>query len=215
MSACNVFVTAEEARIFTDGAWLRPDGTLDHCRPKVLVLPHFPAVIATQGGSELPALIGPHFERLFASFDEMVAGATAFMRSPPEPLARILAMPVFKVQRVFLIGYSEEADSVCGFYLQSVDTPELPAWEISPLSRAVSPPAPECEAKLRPEGGLIWPAFAIMMMEEQRGFVGDIGNGTEVRAVGGFCQMTVITRDEVTSGILLRWPDHIGEKLAA
>lgn len=214
MTACNIFVTAEEARIFTDGAWLRPDGTLDHCRPKVLMLPHFPAVIATQGGSELPALIGPHFERLFASFDEMVAGAAAFMRNPPEALARILAMPVFKIERVFLIGYSEEAGSVRGFYLQSVDAPGLPAWETSPFSRAVSPPAPECESILRPEGGLIYPQFAIKMMEEQRRFTGDIGNGTVVRAVGGFCQMTVVTRDEITSGILARWPDRIGERLA-
>lgn len=213
MSACNVFVTADEARIFTDGAWLRQDGTLDHIRPKVLLLPHFPAVIATQGGSDLPAVIGPQFERMFRSFDEMVAGASAFMRDPPAVLRPILAMPVFKIERVFLIGYSEAADEILGFYLQSVEEGGLPPWETARVWRAVSPPAEYGEARLHPAGGLIGPPLALDIMEEQRSFTGNIGNGTEVRAVGGFCQMTVVRREGITSRVLRRWPDRIGAML--
>jgi hypothetical protein len=215
MTACNIFIAPHEARIFTDGAWLREDGALDHCRPKVLLVPHLHAVITTQGGSDLPALIGPHFERLFATFDDMVAGASAFMREPPEALRPYLSMPVFARQRVALVGYSEEAGRMRGFYLQSMEEAGLPAWEVAPVDQWVSPPAPASEARLHPNGGLISPSLAVEMMEEQRGFVWDIGNGTEVPSVGGFCQMTVVTQDEITTGILWRWPDRIGEKLAA
>lgn len=212
MTACNVHITPTKADIYTDGAWLRPDGTLDHVRPKVALLPHLPAVITTQGGSDLLALVAPHFERLFSTFDEMVAGAPAFMREPPEQLRPYLRS--FAVERVFLIGFSEAAGEMQGFYLQSVDVPGLAAWETAEFTISVTPSTPAIAATLRPDPMIDQPHYNLALMQQQRGISGDIGNGVFAHAVGGFCQLTTITEDGIETGILVRWPDQVGERIA-
>lgn len=39
------------------------------------------------------------------------------------------------------------------------------------------------------------------------------GLEAEVYAVGGFCQHTRVTPNEVTVRVLTRWPDKIGKKI--
>ena len=58
-------------------------------------------------------------------------------------------------------------------------------------------------------------AWALRLMEAQRACPFEFENGRRIIAVGGFCQITTLTRDGVNTRIMQRWPDVIGEKSEA
>ena len=86
-------------------------------------------------------------------------------------------------------------------------------WQVvDPGDFVFAPSNPEieagCAAGLR---AAFSEAAAIDLLEQQRAMT--TAGGAPFCTVGGFVQLTSITREAITTKIIHRWPDEIGEQI--
>jgi len=213
MSAINVLIQTDRAHLYTDAAIYQPDGELVGIGPKVRMMPHINAAMAMRG-----AFLGlaPIAEELSAapSFDALRAGIIDCLKKCAASYAHLLdqcsAGPDFEV---VIAGISETTGPSA--YLVASHSRYGDPWSIVDLSGLSLTPASDVVhqsvfaiADGRDADQLDPVADGLAIMEVQRA-------ERSGAYVGGFAQLTTIDADGVHSRIIHRWPDRLGEKVAA
>ncbi|MGE0524379.1 MAG: hypothetical protein AB7O60_15265 [Variibacter sp.] len=224
MSALNVFVTPDAVHLWTDGAGYDADGTLLSIEQKIAINGAMPAVIASRGSVLFLALLAEEAKNRHSTFDGLVGGAIDLVRTLTEmQAAPILAACCAKELDFCFAGWSAERGRPEAYLLYNHETCGLPRWQMIPIPSGagmIQPSDDALLARLRnrgfdPAGGAFDPvAHGAGIMREQR-FPFRRPDGREIVAVGGFAQHTMLTRDAITTRVVERWPDRVGEKIAA
>ncbi|MCJ2078785.1 hypothetical protein MKK68_24615 [Methylobacterium sp. E-016] len=217
MTALNCFVTPEAVNISTDGAGYLMDGTPRGQGQKVALLAHLPAVIAVRGASAFVHMLGASISAHFLAFDDLLPEAPALFRGVRRQYRREMELrglaDIAPREAEFVIaGFSTARDRVEAYGMHSKAWNGGEPWALVPISEgALSPVDDQVMAdfdaivdrigdpRLMPE------AAAVQIMESQRSRPFVLEDGKKVVGVGGFCQLTTLTRAGITSRILKRW----------
>lgn len=213
MSAINVLIQSDRVHLYTDGAIYQSDGELAGIGPKVRMMPHINAAMAMRG-----AFLGlaPIAEELSAapSFDALRAGIIDCLKKCAVAYGHLLdqcsAGPDFEV---VIAGMSETGGPSA--YLVASHSRYGDPWSIVDLTGLSVTPASDAVhqsvfdiAAGRDADHLDPIVDGLAIMETQRA-------ERSGAYVGGFAQLTTIDADGVHSRIIHRWPDRLGEKVAA
>lgn len=216
MSACNIIKTDDAVYMFTDGASYYGDGTLGAVGQKVEILAHLNCAISCRGPAGFGDELAQAINTAFGSFDELVESfapvVSNFYFVDRDRYARCETGPEAEV---FLAGWSESRDRPETYVVTSHSLNGEP-WSLQPLGPvAVSPYDADLGARLarlQPSENVI--EVGVSLMEQQRLVrAPHAGAGPAVAGVGGFCQLTVVTGAGVSTMIVQRWPDVVGERL--
>ncbi|TDR93807.1 hypothetical protein [Enterovirga rhinocerotis] len=218
MSAANIFLFSNAIVVWTDGALYRSDGTLSSVGPKVGLMPHLSAALVTRG----PALAVPfltHFLSVrFATFDELVAGFGKATRTAAEIYAEAFAICEHGADfEAYVAGWPKDRPEPEVYRVSSLDFDDVQKLR----SVTVAPGRPDIIAQLEAEyghlghAGLSLPEVGLRLLELQRERIRreQVPGGPEICGIGGFAQVTTITRELAQTQILKRWPDRIGERM--
>ena len=213
MSAINVLIQTDRVHLYTDAAIYQPDGQLSGIGPKVRMMPHINAAIAMRGSF---LGLAPIAEELSAapSFDKLRGGIVDCLKKCVVAYGHLLDQCNFGPNfEVVIAGISETGRPVA--YLVASHDRHGEPWSIVDLDGLSATPAPDVVhqriydiAAGRNADQLDPVADGLAIMEAQRA----AGEGA---FVGGFAQLTTIDADGVHSRVIHRFPDRLGEKVAA
>ncbi|MFG1396134.1 hypothetical protein [Roseixanthobacter pseudopolyaromaticivorans] len=215
MTAINLAIHPETIFVVTDGASYMADGTLGALSSKTYPLPHLNAVLAARGPHYFLPLVGATLS-MADSFDDLVAGLADAVRDVMAVHGGLLSLcdigPDFDL---VVAGFGEAGPAA--YVLTSKERDGVPAWEVQPMGQFVAMPW-DAATEARVEHGLTLAeregelddpeGFLLRVVEAQR-HVEEDGR----RGVGGFAQVTVLDREGVSSRIVRRWGDVVGERL--
>ena len=213
--------------LYTDGAGTNPDGSLAWIGSKILLMPEWPGAVATRGVGALPWMLrlawAQDVPSLNDALDRVVGDALAIgghlvLNGYHDPLN----------WEVVLAGWSHRREA---FEVWDVFGRSPPDWteeqcrEAPPLTlrqmkgTTASWPVPD-ETILKTlwpsnQGGLLPADMAVPVMEaiRRKTYPMPGAASAEYHAVGGFIQETGIGRDGLSTSIIHRWPDRIGERI--
>ncbi len=207
LSLINVIRGDDEIFVYTDGATYLPDGTLIGSGPKISLAPHLPAVISSRG----PMLLHEAFTGLagqFDSYDTIKASAASIAAEA----IKFLPQQDVRGGQIVVAGFTNDglADSYC---VQRNDT----GFEVQQLGPVFMRPADidfsiEAVAARRLEVASNSETVVIGLCEMQR-FMPCPVDGGAVPIVGCFLQKTVIRKSGITTSVIKRWSDILGEKI--
>ena len=216
MSALNVFAGRTRADIWTDAAHLTPDGVVRKISSKAFVLGGLPAILTVSGPSDLGILAHLALFDRFDTVDALMDGAVGALQEHTP-----LCDPARGVV-IVLSGYSIPHGLVRTAAMHtSGGIPGLDAWQFGEPTRWLMPNPPALMPDLATRGLDVLKADpiddddALMIMRAQRELRFDFPEAPGVQAVGGFAQCTSVTSDGVSTRVVERWPDVIGERIAA
>jgi hypothetical protein len=156
----------------------------------------------------------------FATFDDLADGFAAMFLQITNIHAKVLGRADHPDMELIVGGWSSERDCAELYIIHNHDKSGLSAWTLTPvLSGYVSPCDEALIGRLRSDGiDIASDDFdastdGLRVMQSQRDRKWDYGHGT-IMAVGGFCQLTTLTRNAITTKILHRWSDAIGERIS-
>ena len=215
MSAIGAFVTPSGTHLFTDGACLDADGRLVGLSNKVFVLPRWNAAFALSGAAWMGGLLSNALADVDAAdFDDLAADhfgmtlrkALAFAASSGHPSHMLTTV-------IALAGWSESRDKPALFTVTTFDRFEAKAFEPVPATRFLNPagfcdlqsfePQRPTETGLAMMRSIRCTKFDALSTPDRRNIFG----------VGGWCQHTVVARDNISTRVIERWPDRIGQQI--
>ncbi len=206
MTALNAWKAPGAVHLLTDGAAVGVRGDVLAIWPKVVALPHLSCVVAARGHADLSRVVATlagtlpisTFADMVEAFPDLVSKAAAHIRSDG-----VQAMTL----NVVLAGLDGETPRI---FLAEAE-PAAAVWSLSvrEVGAVMSPsdgsePGTTSEALVAGDG-LSFDAArdGVPLMERQRDLA---GNG-----VGAFVQLTTVTSDGISTRILHRWPDKVGD----
>jgi hypothetical protein len=228
VTAINIVQTDNAVHMCTDGASYLVDGTLAGFGTKTFVAPHLPLVLATRGPAGAAFDLGRALSFGKQSFDDVVGAIE-------DDLPRVCGADPLEI---IFAGWSERSRKCEAYFIRANDA-AAPAsvaagFEIiaEPVLRstapfklvrlealATSPLLPADQAECKPKSSRFDQlcSYAIKVMEAQRAMLFADWSGEHVyRTVGGFVQLTTLTRDDISQRIIHRWPqDRVGMKIGA
>ena len=235
MTAINIVIKSDSIVIMTDGVWYDSKGVVASIAPKVHLLPHIGAVVGVRGGGSQLANNFIEFihkgKTAPSNFDELVVLAgMAIKHIHSMMVAHGLFFDDSPDMDFVLCGWSLSKRTFESYVIPTAHRDgfdeagvkpfianRLPEIAIVPVPGAAEYSAagwtePEDTHSFDPM------VHGIQLMEAQRLVVGPMDNGAGKTGamgsgVGGFLQLTTITRDEIASRIIHRWPDKIGERI--
>lgn len=224
MTANTIVRQHDRIYFLSDAAVYDQDGVIREFRDKVIQVPAVPAAIMTRGPLENTMFLSmaiEAFSESITSLDDLLAGIPELVRISTDRWHRT---PV----QVTLAGYSTERQRLEAYVMT---TNADPYWigkqaagqqEIKPYEWIVAPdmmgaPAPSADALTAV--GIFKPFTAaqfnpwnhgLAIIEAQR-----LHRHTQKghHLVGGYAQLTTITREGVTREVLREWPDRIGHRI--
>jgi hypothetical protein len=224
MSAINVIRQTHQVHVLTDGAAYDPDGRLVMVGPKISIVPHLSCALAFRGPAATRCLLTEVLAHGAASYDGLRDTIAEMLRESAAIYAPLFdgcqLGPDFEV---VVAGWSETKGADC--YILPTHDRYGEAFSPVAIEGVTCLPSdeilqPEIEALLV---GLVADDVdpevqGLAIMEMQRAhpvvhLVDQLGDLTPRRSVGGFAQLTTIRPDGITSKILRRWPDVVGERL--
>lgn len=220
----NVIKRHDEITVITDGAGYDQHGRLLSIDSKVELLPHYPGFVMQSGGSAWTPAIVAMFGFFARDTDELFGRVEGILPQVVEKFEGISLEPMGRVlfggwsssqQRMRLgVVFSEEAAALKqdsdGHEVIQPDAFTLQEFEGDQL--LAQPPISEQHWN-EGNGGRVYDlnqikdvdAFASFMLAAQRSV------GAPFRGVGGFGQITKITRSEVSARVFERYDDEIGD----
>lgn len=215
MSAINVLIQTNRVHLFTDAAIYQLNGELAGIGPKVRMMPHINAAMAMRGSFLGLAPIAEELS-VAPSFDKLREGIVPCLQACAETYGHLLnqcsAGPDFEV---VIAGMSETGGPSA--YLVASHNRYGEPWSIVELAGLSATPASDAvhqrvfaTADGRDADQLDPVVDGLAILEAQRAHRFD-----DVVCIGGFAQLTTIDADGVHSRIIHRWPDKLGEKIAA
>ena len=211
MTAVNVFRSATEVHICTDGLCLLPNRTC--LVSKVHVASHMPLVLATRGLAAAPWMFGAMLSQAFAGFDELVDGLadqfpnmhTRFLRCVPDSGIPAFCEMQTPDTELYFAGWSAARQQCEAYFIRAGDERrEYPhPFRLIPIDCLFGGPWLPMETWLSPDcddnddDGLEHDMIALMEAQRHK----------MPQFIGGFCQVTTLTQHSVTQRILRRWPE--------
>jgi hypothetical protein len=199
---------------FTDGGVFDSKGELLATAQKTHMISHMPAALTILGPRAFAgALYG--YAATCATFDHLI-DTVVWALGSYEALIKKGAeqdgmSPNFQL---FMAGYSQRLNRLAAFMLASSDGSPL---ELQELPEATLNPPP-CDEALKSVGWTYPEQFDVerdgmKIIHAQRLTPLPFDDGSTGCAIGGFIQHTVVTRDQITTRIIHRWPDEIGKRI--
>lgn len=215
MSAVNIIKTDDAAYLFTDAASYYADGTLGAVGQKVAILGHLNCAISCRGPAGFDDELAQAINTAFGSFDELVESFALVVSNYFVGRDRYARCETGPEVEVFLAGWSVSRDRPESYVVCSHGLNGEP-WSLQPLGPVAIAPYEQALAerlgRLEPSENVI--EIGIALMEQQRLVrAPHAGAGPAVAGVGGFCQATVVSAFGVSTMIVKRWPDVVGEQL--
>jgi len=208
MTALNLWLAPRSAVFLTDAAHLDDNGRMIGVASKVARLPGLSAVASTRSTRQLLDLIACSFGGAFKTFDHMVDE----LDSAVAVLAEMCGSKVTDFgYEVVLAGWSPKHE-------------EMQAWAGS--GGAGSPFASQQVGGYRaPASPEVISSFATTLdqieiqdgrrlVEAQRQARISPYGGNSFHIVGGYIEETVVTPEGITSRVLARWPDPVGQPIS-
>jgi hypothetical protein len=235
MTAINVITQRDRMIIMTDGAWYDASGVVTSISPKVHLLAHIGAVVAVRGGgSQLASNVIEFVTKgraAASNFDELVVLGTVSIKHIHEMMmAQGLFFDDSPDMDFVLCGWSPSKSAFEAYVIPTAHRAEFDAAGVKSFTPNRVPdigfvpvPSPAEFAAVGwtdPESVNAFDPFThgVRLMEAQRLVVGAMDNGAGKNGVtghgvGGFVQLTTITREAIETRIIHRWPDKIGERI--
>jgi hypothetical protein len=209
MSACNGFVTSTAAYLFTDAAVV--DGETFNVKGfinKVAIVPQCGAAVSATGNLMVHSVFASALaDTQLNDFDDLISAGPDMVRKSIRQVAALGVKNVFDGFRIGIAGWSPKANAPAFHCIEG----DGPSFEMVSCTRFINPSrAHETDQSIlgmkfdprRPaESGL-----AIMTAQREKKFGPHYG-------IGGWCQMTTLTRDSIETRVLKQWPDKIGERI--
>lgn len=231
MTAIAIVRGAEGLAFATDGLAIDVTGRAAAVVSKAALFPEWSCVFANRGSAMATARMQNALQRLAYSGACRIGGFDDVLALLPE-LSGALHAEILREGAVypnfsFMIGgYSAERDRCESYSLRSqefayhdgvqdlVQAPytlaELPAMHFAPTPTRESAIAAGMRPPDQPlEDGVHMAVRAICAARLDQGATTD--DPAEMHHVGGFVQLTTLFRDRLTSEIVHRWPDPLGE----
>lgn len=228
MTALNVIKSKRRKEIIlvTDGANYHADGRLTLIAPKVHLMPHFSGFVMHSGGSAWDPAILSVFSSFASSTDDLFKKAGTLLYGVSDKYAGLSNEPI---GRVIFGGWSDSRDDMRLGVVFSEEAADIDQDDMAYGKEIIQPIAyrvqeligdqllcqPTFEQRVWIEGwgGPVYNVdditdfdrFASFLLTAQREI------GVPYRGVGGFGQITRITKDESTVRIFERFPDVVGE----
>ncbi|OBQ58032.1 hypothetical protein EFV37_13160 [Mesorhizobium loti] len=220
LSALSSAISPDAVIVLTDGAVYDRDGTLLKVARKVAVSERLPLAVAYRGnldfGEDVSQRIIAAAER--SGFDQMLAEiAAALPWLPSSPMLEVLIAGVSEtagpMHRMF-----QNRPAKYGCAPSTLIDPGPLHWGFGTDGRAITLQAMGVPA---PAGGQTIQAWLSMhgvsIFEYFRNFPVPIdpfdANTDRQHLIGGILDITVVKRGSVSTTMLHRWPDKIGEKM--
>ena len=206
MTALNAFVERDAVHIATDGATYRRDGRMHGYMNKTALMPHLNAAVANRG-----------MAGTLAKLVTRLQGAETFDGMIDSLAARLAPVVMFDTFEAVIAGWSDRGGpeayivSPVRKFTRGVNITKIPMGDgyFAPSDAGL---AERCERRgvrldtVQPE------LDASLIMDAQR-VAHDDRRFFNKRAVGvgGFCQLTTVTKDQTITRVLGGWPDAVGE----
>lgn len=225
MSVVNIIRHRDAVHILTDGASYDRQGEMFVATPKSWALPHVQAVLAFRGPMIFPVLTVENIGHAGSTYDEIKAGIVDYLRGVYDAAAAQLHnWPSGDQFEVFVAGISEITGPDSYVVVNHSRYPDVKPWTVTQLGQ-FSPsigdpevmerlwskvPNASCADDLDPVRDGLW------LMECQRAARFQCEpDQVEAGIVGGFAQLTTVTRDAITTRVIHKWPDKPGDRLVA
>jgi hypothetical protein len=230
MTAINVIRQASAVHILSDGVFCNPEGIICEIGPNVFAFPHLPAALAVRGPTLFMPFLVHRLGRECQSFDDLVARVVSVALEVHISIPMTLGFGDVKPDfDLVAIGWSSKKGKTESFIVtarQHTDRDELGnnTWRLIELPDVViAPPVDMAQVRLLnwkvPESAEAFQpdTDGIRLLEAQRlsQFPMNSQNSNEGRGslVGGFVQLTTVSANGVTSNVLRRWPDKVGQRI--
>lgn len=224
MSAANLIVASDGVHLVSDAlVWDTGDQTITAICPKVVMLPQFRCAATIRAESlmvfqSVSLALSTMAATGFDNFRRTVGGV---LRELDGRLAEFGQSSPFEVS---VAGVSEELGPT-GFRLttlaRSSESNHLDPWQIVEMPRGFNPCPCATDAEEHEIKSALAAApatlegHAIAALTAQRWIAArDHAEGRTPCWVGGFAQLTTVTAGCVTSRIIHRWTDKVGDKLS-
>lgn len=222
MSLLNVIRQWDRAHIITDGAVFDENTRIVAFMPKVHCLPQLNAAVGFRGD----AMISQHLASMFQMASGKYKTFEGLRRSIVKDTRDLLNALIKNAHvapnhdalemEIAVAGWSEWSGAET-FYFHTGNSPEGPWKIITGHDLRCSPSTPKIADQIfehlnvsRP----LMPEAIISAAEIQRWHMEPMGPKQLLTSwVGGFLQVTTVTRDEITTKVIHRWPDQIGERI--
>lgn len=212
MSAVNIFPTGEALHIFTDGALCEPaDGRLKCVTSKLHLVPRLSAVVAVRGSETAMRIVG-RLADLAETFDLLVRGLGDRLRDSWHHISLFGLGEIVGPAEVFVAGFNEAGEPDIWMASTSGSEP----FASRPVGFIVSPiPPPPFDPFDIESFDPVGDGVALMQSQRQIVTTAEEPFAAGCGTVGGYVQHTVVTPDAITTRVAHRWPDRIGERIAA
>jgi len=222
MTAINIIRQKAAVHVLTDGAGYSPDGTFTFRMQKVFPLAHLKAVIAVRGSPLFGPMFAHHASVRASGFEHLVSLTPAIAREEVDKVPG-------RFEREFdliIAGWSQ-ACGPASVALCSHSRHGFEPWQVIDLDViSLSPSSERITAELAvayPKGvepddfDPIVDGLRVLEIQRQNPVehAWESAGPVTQPAVGAFAQLTTVTADAITTRIIRRWPDEIGQPLGA
>lgn len=221
MSAINSVIKRNSVHLITDAASYDAEGLLIATVPKVALLPHLNAAVACRGPRVSVPLFADILSAAASTYDKLKAKAPAFVRDLQPMLQASFAYCSLGVEfDIVVAGISKsigpDAWLLCShtrYGVEPFSTVQLAELTTLPgdldiRARFIDRVPHDVEAFDPERDGLA-------VLEAQRAApINHAGDQCFV-GVGGFAQLTTITREGITTKVIHHWPDEVGQPIGS
>ena len=210
MTAINVLCLPDKVTVYSDGVASTENGVPSFFVTKVLPIPHMRLALAARGRVDLLSMVGHVAQAAAANFDELftnlVPALQAEMNSPNSPdWVRSHLQSEFDI---VCAGYSETRGFTC-FVVVNHPHHGLPPWMAIECPGGFAVPKFDTAFLSPLQAAADKASVMLPIFESQRSTTG----ANKMGAIGGFVQATTISKDEISTRIIGRWPDLAGERI--
>jgi hypothetical protein len=216
MTAVNIVQRPGEVLVMTDGLRTLRSGASGHPCAKVSILPHIPLLVAVRGWTCLPHLMTARFasDGVGATFDDFLKFVPSFAQEViPQLNAKFGEVAPAEF---YIVGFSDERSRLETWKMASTDAyaargqhPFELCFEEEPMTAAPRPSDEAIKAArfVCPTARKYDPLdHGLKMMDAQRRTCPD--------AIGEFLQLSRVTKEGISSHVIHRWPDTVGNGMA-
>jgi hypothetical protein len=222
MSAINVVLKKSSVHIICDAASYDERGNLIAAVPKVALLPHLNAAIACRGPRISVPLFADLLPAIATTYDELKTEAPTFLRDLQPMLQASFAHCSLGTEfDVVVAGISETAGPDAYLICSHTRYGGVQPWTTVQLAELTTLPGDlDIRARFIDRVPHDIEAFdperdGLTVLEAQRAAPIEHAGDKSFVGVGGFAQVTSITRDGIVTKVIHRWPDEIGHQIGS
>lgn len=218
MSATNVFLQSDAVQVLTDGAGYTPEGILQQAISKVVSLPHLNCVVAGRGPALVPAFMSTALGASSNRYDGMKTLAPEIIEFSSDLFQSTLEACRAGIEFDVIVAGISETTGPDAFLICNHARYGKPPFELIQLGDINLLPGDagihDAWLATIPDGAgaddLDPETHGLSALECQRRFGAKASAVDGLPRVGGFAQLTTITKAGITTKILKRWGDRIG-----